>query len=200
MELTSSGPRVSGRSRCAHRLGDAHRRRPWNGCSTFERTRFATRLEPPAPRAGDRIFTVRDDDLLGLSRAAKRRSPLVSATRSSPPRQTSRARLDLETRRSRDRRLREKAIAPPCSAANARASRLRQDSADGLSRQAGLEVALRVLIEWHDDIVRVVCALVLLRRLALRPSWPESPPLRSRSPGYRRLRRGASLRGRRPAR
>ena len=42
---------------------------------------------------------------------------------------------------------------------------LRQDSVDGLSRQARLEVALRVVMERDDDIVRIVCGLVFLRSL-----------------------------------
>ena len=42
---------------------------------------------------------------------------------------------------------------------------LRQDSVNGFSRRAGFEVALRVVMERDDDIVRVVCALVFLRGL-----------------------------------
>src|SRR5271165_339574 len=39
---------------------------------------------------------------------------------------------------------------------------LRQDSAEGLARQSRLGLALRVPIEWDDDIIRVVCRLILL--------------------------------------
>src|SRR5271157_3229072 len=64
MELTPSGPPVSGAKRCAHRLGDAHRRRRWNGCSTFERelTRFASRLEPRAQGRESVFPLARHDD------------------------------------------------------------------------------------------------------------------------------------------